>query len=66
MEIRPGAVPLASLAIVFTVLQIWWIGTTIRNGRAAEEAVSNRRSAKLLQKKSLKEKKQELENLLKK
>ena len=66
MEVRPGTVPLATLAVVFAGLQLWWIGTTIRNGRAAEKAVANQRAEKALQKDSLKDQKEKLENLLKK
>tara|TARA_Y100001968_G_scaffold8503_1_gene7186 strand:+ start:33263 stop:33463 length:201 start_codon:yes stop_codon:yes gene_type:complete len=66
MELREGTVPLASLAIIFAGLQIWWIGITIKNGRDAEKAVANRRSAKGLRKETLKEQKERLENLLKK
>ncbi len=66
MEVRPGTVPLATLAIVFAMLQVWWIMTTIKNGRAAEKAVANRRAAKALLKEPLKDQKERLENLLKK
>ena len=65
MEVGQGTVPLATLAVIFAGLQVWWIGTTIRNGRLAENAVANRRIAKRLQKDPLKDQKDKLENLLK-
>tara|TARA_Y100001968_G_C19126984_1_gene604735 strand:+ start:107 stop:307 length:201 start_codon:yes stop_codon:yes gene_type:complete len=66
MEVQPGTVPIATLAVIFAGLQVWWIGTTIINGRAAEQSVANRRSAKAQQKDPLIAQKERLENLLKK
>ena len=66
MEVRTGSIPLATLAVIFAGLQVWWIGITIRNGRKAEKVVANRRAAKLLQKDPLKDQKERLEKLVKK
>ena len=66
MEVRPGTLPMATLAVIFAGFQVWWIGITIRNGRVAENAVAKRRSEKNLHKDPLKNQKERLENLLKK
>ena len=60
MEIKPGTVPLASLAVVFALIQFWWIGLTIKNGKEAEQVIKERRSKKI------QDQKKWLENLLKK
>ena len=66
MEVSQGTVPLATLAIIFAGLQIWWIGITIRNGRQAEKAIANRRKAKSSKLDPLKDQKEKLEKLLSK
>tara|TARA_Y100001968_G_scaffold183133_1_gene167773 strand:+ start:42190 stop:42390 length:201 start_codon:yes stop_codon:yes gene_type:complete len=66
MEVRPGSVPLATLAVIFALLQVWWIGLTIKNGRAAENAVAKRRTEKAIKNDPLSIQKERLENLLKK
>tara|TARA_Y100001968_G_scaffold62140_1_gene52952 strand:- start:4828 stop:5019 length:192 start_codon:yes stop_codon:yes gene_type:complete len=47
MEIKTGSVPLAALALIFAILQFWWIGMTIKNGREAEKLVKERRSKRI-------------------
>tara|TARA_Y100001968_G_scaffold251771_1_gene237027 strand:- start:10740 stop:10916 length:177 start_codon:yes stop_codon:yes gene_type:complete len=56
---KPGIIPLGTLAIVFAIIQIWWIGMTVRNGRAAEKAIKERKLSKL------ESQKQKLEKLIK-
>ena len=60
MEMKSGTVPLALLASVFALIQFWWIGMTIKNGRQAEDAVKKRRSEKI------EDQKKRLEKLLRK
>ena len=60
MEMKTGTVPLAILAAAFALIQLWWIGMTIKNGRQAEEAVKKRRSEKI------EDQKERLEKLLRK
>tara|TARA_Y100001968_G_C19040430_1_gene564218 strand:- start:241 stop:441 length:201 start_codon:yes stop_codon:yes gene_type:complete len=66
MDVRAGTIPLGSLAIIFALFQIWWIGTTIQNGRAAEKAVKMRRGEKALKKDPLRNERERLEKILRK
>ena len=65
MEIREGTIPLVSLAIVFMGLQIWWLRTTIVNGRVHKKYLAIRKAKNTLPKDQLKIQKEKLEELLK-
>ena len=66
MEIRQGIFPLATLAVIFVGLQVWWISTTIKNGRESENTLQTKKEANGSKKDPLKDKKDKLEKLLEK
>tara|TARA_Y100001968_G_scaffold324699_2_gene364559 strand:- start:163 stop:354 length:192 start_codon:yes stop_codon:yes gene_type:complete len=59
MEIRTGTLALATLTIVFTALQVWWIGATIKNGRTTDYALKKRRTIKDRRTNALEDKKKD-------
>ena len=58
-----STVPIGTLAIVFTVVSIWWIATTLKEGRKAEAEIRNRRIEKA-KNAPIKEQKKRLNKLL--
>ena len=66
MEIREGTIPLATLVILFSSLQIWWLGTTLINGRILRKYGAVRKTTNTMAKDQLKIQKEKLEKLLKK
>ena len=66
MEIREGTIPLATLAITFIGLQIWWLGTTLINGRKHKKFPTIKRALNTMPKDCLKIQKEKLEKLLRK
>ena len=65
MEMSQGTLPLAILAIIFTGLQVWWIGTTIRNHKATKNDISPKNETTSRKKNELKSQKERLEDLFK-
>ena len=46
---KPGMVPLGTLAIVFALLQLIWIGLIIKNGKEEDRIKKNRNIKKSVQ-----------------
>ncbi len=53
---KTGTIPLATLAVLFGIIQIWWIALTLKNGREAEQVVKERRQKKIENQKEFLEK----------
>tara|TARA_Y100001968_G_scaffold301951_1_gene314746 strand:- start:1835 stop:2035 length:201 start_codon:yes stop_codon:yes gene_type:complete len=66
MEIKSGSLAIATLAITFIGLQIWWITLTLSNLKKDKKNVTDLLSEKGMENNALKDKKEKLEKLFKK
>ena len=66
MEVRQGAIPLATLAFVFLGIQVWWLRATLNNSISEKSTTTKRMNENDLIRNKLKYQKEKLEKLLKK
>ena len=66
MEVKPGTIPLVTLAFIFAGLQVWWISLTLRNNKSVLKTKENISENNHSKKDSLKKQRDRLEKLLKK
>ena len=43
---NPAVAPMGTLAVIFALVSIWWIATTLKEGRKAEVEIRERRIEK--------------------